>query len=74
MIIRKILFLFAFIILLNCSYTLAQTVSTYLTGSGLNGPDGFALDKTGTLYVANWGGGTGKNRSKNNRQHFGFSF
>lgn len=37
----------------------AQTVSTYLTGSGLNGPDGFALDGSENLFVANWGGGAG---------------
>ncbi|MFA5403382.1 MAG: T9SS type A sorting domain-containing protein [Ignavibacteria bacterium] len=38
-----------------------QTVSTFLSGSGLNGPDGFAIDTTGNLYVANWGGGSGNN-------------
>lgn len=37
----------------------AQTVSTFLTGSGLNGPDGFALDSEENLFVANWGGGAG---------------
>lgn len=37
----------------------AQTVSTFLTGSGLNGPDGFALDSEEDLFVANWGGGSG---------------
>lgn len=37
----------------------AQTVSTYLTGAGLNGPDGFAMDTAQNLYVANWGGGNG---------------
>ena len=37
----------------------AQTVSTFLTGNGLNGPDGFALDGEQNLYVANWGGGAG---------------
>jgi len=36
-----------------------QTVSTFLTGNGLNGPDGFALDAGQNLYVANWGGGSG---------------
>jgi sugar lactone lactonase YvrE len=35
-------------------------VSTYLTGSGLDRPDGFALDSWGNLYVANWGGGSGQ--------------
>jgi sugar lactone lactonase YvrE len=39
----------------------AQSVSTFITGSGLNGPDGFAIDTAGNLYVANWGGGTGNN-------------
>lgn len=34
-------------------------VITYLTGSGLNRPDGFALDASGNLFVANWGGGSG---------------
>lgn len=33
--------------------------TTYLTGSGLNRPDGFALDTSGNLFVANWGGGSG---------------
>ena len=37
----------------------AQTVSTFITGNGLNGPDGFALDTAGNLFVANWGGGYG---------------
>jgi sugar lactone lactonase YvrE len=35
-------------------------VATYLTGSGLNRPDGFALDASGNLFVANWGGGSGR--------------
>ncbi|MFC2120388.1 T9SS type A sorting domain-containing protein [Bacteroidota bacterium] len=39
----------------------AQTVSTFVTGSGLYGPDGFALDESENLYVANWGGGIGNN-------------
>jgi sugar lactone lactonase YvrE len=34
-------------------------VATYLTGSGLNRPDGFAFDASGNLFVANWGGGSG---------------
>lgn len=34
-------------------------VVTFLTGSGLDGPDGFALDTTGNLFVASWGGGSG---------------
>ena len=37
----------------------AQTVSSFLTGNGLNGPDGFALDGDQNLFVANWGGGAG---------------
>ena len=37
----------------------AQTVSTFLTGNALNGPDGFALDGEQNLYVANCGGGAG---------------
>jgi sugar lactone lactonase YvrE len=36
-----------------------QTVSTFLTGGGLNGPDGFALDSAENLFVANWGDGSG---------------
>ena len=36
-----------------------QTVYTFLTNSGLNGPDGFAIDSGGNLFVANWGGGYG---------------
>lgn len=39
----------------------SQTVSTFVTGSGLNGPDGFAVDTAGNLYVSNWGGGSGNN-------------
>lgn len=34
-------------------------VSTFLTNSGLNGPDGFALDDQENLFIANWGGGVG---------------
>ncbi|MFH1195011.1 MAG: T9SS type A sorting domain-containing protein [bacterium] len=37
----------------------SQEVSTFLTGNGLDGPDGFALDSENNLYVANWGGGSG---------------
>jgi len=37
----------------------SQSVSTFLTGNGLNGPDGFALDSAQNLYAANWGGGAG---------------
>ncbi|MBU2650036.1 MAG: T9SS type A sorting domain-containing protein [Bacteroidetes bacterium] len=37
----------------------SQTVSTFVTGSGLNGPDGFTLDTNENLYVANWGNGSG---------------
>ena len=37
-----------------------QTVSTFLTGGGLNGPDGFALDGAENLFVANWGNGSGR--------------
>jgi sugar lactone lactonase YvrE len=47
--------------LLYSSPIFSQTVSTFVTGSGLNGPDGFAIDTAGNLYVANWGGGTGNN-------------
>ena len=42
-----------------------QTVSTFLTGNGLNGPDGFALDNAQNLFVANWGGGAGYTVLKN---------
>lgn len=45
----------------NSGTIFAQSVSTFITGSGLNGPDGFAIDTAGNLYVANWGGGTGNN-------------
>ena len=47
------------IVLLFFSSVNAQIVSTFLTGSGLNGPDGFALDSLQNLYCANWGGGVG---------------
>ncbi len=47
------------LILLLSSFTEGQVVTTFLTGSGLNGPDGFAIDTTGDLFVANWGGGSG---------------
>ncbi len=50
---------FILVISLLSSFTEGQTVSTFLTGSGLNGPDGFAIDTTGNLIVANWGGGSG---------------
>jgi len=57
---RQILFLIAFLSLVSFSEQIsAQTVSTFLTGSGLNGPDGFALDNNHNLFVANWGGGSG---------------
>jgi sugar lactone lactonase YvrE len=46
-------------IFLNLYISNAQTVSTLITGSGLNGPDGFALDASENLFVANWGGGSG---------------
>jgi len=49
-----------FLVLFLCwSLADAQIVSTFLTGSGLNGPDGFALDSAQNLYVANYGGGSG---------------
>jgi len=47
------------IIFICVSTANAQIVSTFLTGSGLNGPDGFALDSAQNLYCANWGGGVG---------------
>jgi streptogramin lyase len=37
----------------------AQTVSTFVTNSGLNGPAGLALDSAQNLYVANYAGGNG---------------
>ncbi len=37
----------------------SQTVTTFISGSDLNGPDGFAFDKEGNLFVANWGNGAG---------------
>ena len=53
------LILLSLVIAFNCNSASAQIVSTFLTGSGLNGPDGFALDSAENLYVANWGGGFG---------------
>jgi hypothetical protein len=56
----QVLFLIALLSPANFSVQIcAQTVSTFLTGYGLNGPDGFALDGEQNLFVANWGGGTG---------------
>ena len=46
-------FLFLFLLLVNISH--GQIVSTVVTGNGLDGPDGFALDSKGNLYVSNWG-------------------
>lgn len=43
----------------NINRSFTQTVNTFVTGSGLNGPDGFTLDSAENLYVANWGGGVG---------------
>ncbi len=51
--------LIVLIFVFNCFTSSAQVVSTFLTGNGLNGPDGFALDSAGNLFVANWGGGYG---------------
>lgn len=48
-----------FVLITSWDASHAQTVSTFLTANGLNGPDGFALDTAGNLYVANWSGGTG---------------
>ncbi|MFH0736714.1 MAG: T9SS type A sorting domain-containing protein [bacterium] len=59
MIIKKLQYFFIIVLFFNLNLLTAQTVSTYLSGSGLNGPDGFALDNFGNLFVANWGGGTG---------------
>ena len=47
----------ALLFVVNISFT--QSVSTYITNSGLNGPDGFTIDNNGNLYIANWGNGTG---------------
>jgi len=58
----KNLILFLTVISFSCICTIpasGQTVSTFLTGNGLNGPDGFALDGAQNLFVANWGGGFG---------------
>src|SRR2546426_4088290 len=38
---------------------LSQTVTTFAPGSGISGPNGFAVDKHGNLYVANEGSGNG---------------
>ena len=43
-------------------------VTTMVSGLGINGPDGFAMDKDGNLYVANWGNGIGDNILKITRQ------
>lgn len=56
----KLVFTLAFYIAF-ASIVNSQTVSTLVTGSGLNGPDGFALDTAENLYVANWGNGSGNN-------------
>ena len=48
-----------FTLYFQIAYTYSHTVTTIITDSGLNGPDGFALDKKGNLFVANWGGGQG---------------
>ncbi|MCP4707409.1 MAG: hypothetical protein GY869_02185, partial [Planctomycetes bacterium] len=58
LILSKYLVAVILVIALHCPSS-AQTVSTYISGSGLNGPDGFALDRHGALYVANWGHGAG---------------
>jgi|WetSurMetagenome_2_1015567.scaffolds.fasta_scaffold135336_2 sugar lactone lactonase YvrE len=61
---KKLFTTFIFILLIgvfDAGTVFTQTVSTFLTGSGLNGPDGFAIDTSGNIYVANWGGGTGNN-------------
>ena len=56
----QMLFLIAILSMASFSEQIcAQTVSTFLTGNGLNGPDGFALDEEQNLFVANWGGGAG---------------
>jgi len=55
----KKLVLIAVILCASWGMARAQLVSTFMTGNGLNGPDGFALDTAQNLYVANWGGGTG---------------
>lgn len=46
-------------ILIFSNFLFAQSISTYVINSGLNGPDGFAIDNNGNLYIANWGNGTG---------------
>ncbi|MBN2399635.1 MAG: hypothetical protein JXI33_04770 [Candidatus Aminicenantes bacterium] len=45
-----------------------QVVTTMVSGFGINGPDGFAMDKDGNLYVANWGNGIGDNILKISKQ------
>src|SRR5713101_5222044 len=39
--------------------SLSQTVTTFVSGSGISGPNGFAVDRLGNLYVANEGLGNG---------------
>jgi sugar lactone lactonase YvrE len=59
---KNIQMLFLIALLFPASFSgqiCAQTVSTFLTGNGLNGPDGFALDGEQNLFVANWGGSAG---------------
>lgn len=46
-------------LLVALSNCYAQTVSTLVTNSGLNGPAGLALDSAQNLYVANYAGGNG---------------
>lgn len=55
------LWIIALFFIISSNQVAAQTVSTFITGSGLNGPDGFALDELENLYVANWGNGFGNN-------------
>jgi len=55
----RTLFLISIFIVASKPFAHCQSVSTFLTGNGLNGPDGFTLDSGQNLYVANWGGGSG---------------
>jgi sugar lactone lactonase YvrE len=54
-----ILLALSFCLLVELSNCFAQTVSTFVTDSGLNGPSGLALDSAQNLCVANYAGGNG---------------
>jgi hypothetical protein len=59
---RKLFSIAFFIFVIGFFYSpniFSQTVSTFITNSGVDGPNGFAIDTAQNLYVANFGQGTG---------------